>query len=509
MSKIGKASLLIAGLFILGAGVTRLVLNMWHPSLWVPVVIALAFFAIAIFKDGRTYLEFFTMRTTKHGMNMGTLILLSLVLLATVNYIAVRNDKKWDWTKEGLNSLSDQSIKAAQAINEDLKVILLANRDQQDANIRSFVETQISKYKDVNKKISFISYNARQRPDLAQKLGFTGGEFGIFMEYKGKTTKVSEPTEEGITRALLSLDRQNQKTVYLTTGHGERKLEAPEAPGISQAKLDLETNYVVKELKLIETPKIPQDAAMVALIGPTQQLLESELQTLRDYAKSGGRLLIAVDPGQRHNLAQLTKTFGVELKNNYILDQRASVPGMGNVAALGTGFSSESAITKEVPKDSYTVMVLTTAMAKAPDAAPSLRVDEIVRTDAAAVSTNQLSAEVRPEGRGPFTLAVSVEGKVADAGNDAPEFAAVIFGDSDFMSNALYRQNLNRDIVMNTFSYLAKDNNLISIRPKLPEGTVLQMTRQKLLGIILCFLIPLPILMFGTGGFIWWRRKTA
>ena len=41
MSKVGKASLLICGLFILGSGVIRMILGVWNDSLYVSLGIAL------------------------------------------------------------------------------------------------------------------------------------------------------------------------------------------------------------------------------------------------------------------------------------------------------------------------------------------------------------------------------------------------------------------------------------------------------------------------------------
>ena len=80
-----------------------------------PLGIAVFFFGLAVFKDARFYLEFLTMRTTKHGMNMGALILMAVVALVSINFLAVRYEKKFDWTSERLNSLSDQSLKAFKA----------------------------------------------------------------------------------------------------------------------------------------------------------------------------------------------------------------------------------------------------------------------------------------------------------------------------------------------------------------------------------------------------------
>lgn len=515
MSKKGKVCLLVSGLFILAAGVARLVLQVWDTNLIFPLALAGAFLCAGVYFEWRTIVDFLTMRTTKHGMNMGALILIAVVGLVSVNYIAVKNDKKWDWTSEGLNSLSPQSLKAARSLTDEFKIILLSRKDQDIERARRVVTDAVQKFRDANSKITFTPYDARQRPDLAQKFNFSQGAFGIFAEYKGKQLRIEKPTEEDITRTILKLTRE-KKAVYFTEGHGERGLSDAGAEGLSFFKEDLETVYDVKPLNLVDKQSIPEDAAAVFIAGPKQQFLETELATLRNYARNGGRLMVAIDPGERHNLAQLVKTLGVEFKNNYILDPRAQVPGRGNVAALGTVFSRGSQITKDFGGGQIAIFQLGSAVTRAPDAPAGVRSEELVRTDAMPVSTNDISnQQIRPDGKGPFTLALSVEGKLPVASDDpnAPkenkEFAAVVFGDSDFLSNQLFLQNLNRDLVMNSASFLSKDDDLITIRPNQPKGTRLDLTGAKPMILLMGFLLPLPILLLATGGFVWYRRRTA
>src|ERR1700689_2294399 len=106
MSKWGKISYLVSGLSLLMLLVARLILGGWIEYLWAPFVISIATFVFALAVDYKFYLEFLSMRTTKHGMNMGALIGLCLVLIVALNYLGTRFDKSFDMTKEKLNTLS-------------------------------------------------------------------------------------------------------------------------------------------------------------------------------------------------------------------------------------------------------------------------------------------------------------------------------------------------------------------------------------------------------------------
>ena len=91
MSKWAKILWLISGVSLAGLVIARYILGGWTTDwLFVP----LAMFAVtavgALIIDYKFYLEFFTLRTTKHGMNMGVLILLVVALLVSVNFLGKR-----------------------------------------------------------------------------------------------------------------------------------------------------------------------------------------------------------------------------------------------------------------------------------------------------------------------------------------------------------------------------------------------------------------------------------
>lgn len=512
MSKISKFSLLFAGLFAVAVVVTRIILNGWVDGMWVPLGLSIALFLFALFRDWRLMIEFFTLKTTKHGMNMGALILTMLVFLVAMNFLAVTKEKKWDWTSEGLNSLSEQSVQAVQALKVDTDLILLYRKGENDESTRRQVTDLATLYTNVSKKLKLKVYNALERPDLAQKYDYKTGPYALFLVQGpagGAATerhmKVEQPTEEEMTRTLLRFAREKKKVVYFVAGHGEHDITSMGPDSISQLKTDLDLSYEVKKLELFKDPKVPADADLVVIAGPRQAYLANEAEALRDYAKRGGRLLIAIDPDASHGLAGLTKTFGIEFQNNYVLDPRATIPGAGNIAALGNEFSTTADATKPL-RSGFTVFLIASGLKKAPDASKDIILDELVKSDEVPIATDRLANDAKVRIQGPHTLGMLAKGKLP--GGDK-EFEVIVFGDADFLRDNLYRNNLNRDLAMNSISSLAKDLDLVSIRPKTPKGTQLSMTRTQLMIVLFGFLLPVPILLFFTSGLLWWRRKAA
>ncbi len=517
MSKPSKFSMLFAGLFTISVLVARLILGGWNNALWLPLGLAVFSFGFAIFRDWRMFLEFFSLRTTKHGMNMGALIASMIVFLVAANFLAVSRDKKWDWTSEGINSLSEQSVKVLENLQADTDLTLLYRIGENDETTRRQVTEVANYYTSASKKFHLKVYNALERPDLAQKFGYTSGPYGLFLvqsnspDGKGERhVKVELPTEEEVTRALLRFSRDKKKVVYFVSGHGEHNIELSGPESVSQFKHDLEVFYEVRSLELSKSPKVPSDADVVIVAGPRQAYLPVEIDALRDFAKRGGHLLLAIDPGAGHGLASLTKTFGIEFQNNFLLDARATIPGAGNIAVLGHVFSKQAEATKQF-RSGFTLFYIASALKRAPDAPKEFKIDEIIRSTEDPVASSELRSDSSVQIPGPHNLAMEATGHLSggERSGGEKEFDVIVVGDGDFLRDNLYRSNLNRDFAVNAIASLAKDAELVSIRPKVPVGTKLEMPEQKLLILLFGFLLPVPIVLFFTGGLLWWRRKAA
>ncbi len=434
---------------------------------------------------------------------MGWLIVMAFVSVFVVNFLAVRYEKKWDVTKEGLNSLSEQSEKVLSGLKSDVTFVLLYSKAEQAEQHKKQVADFVQLYHEKSTHIKFESYSALSRPDLAQKYEFKSGEMALFADYQDKHLKIDNVSEEGITKTLMKLtrDQANRKTIYFTTGHGERELEGERPETASNFKAELETTYNVKTIKLIESD-VPVDASALVILGPSQLFLPAEIAKIKNYAKSGGHLFIAADPGEKHNVQQIDQIFGVDFHNDYVLDTRVQLSQVGPIIALGSIHSKTSDITKSVADQLF---LLASSLSKAKDAPADFKFEDLVSTNQVTKGVEKLEQKPKVVSSGPHTIVMKVVGRLE--GSDK-EFNAIIAGDSDFALNQLYPQYGNRDLLMNVVSFLAKDEDLISIHAKTPKATKIQLIGNYF-NFLAIFLILSPIIMILSSGVIWWRRRTA
>jgi ABC-type uncharacterized transport system involved in gliding motility auxiliary subunit len=106
--------------------------------------------------------------------------------------------------------------------------------------------------------------------------------------------------------------------------------------------------------------------------------------------------------------------------------------------------------------------------------------------------------------KGPLVVAAFFE-KSGDDGTTGAQILVV--GDSEFADNRYFNLSGNGDLFQNMVSYLAKEEDLISIRPKDSQASPLVLTRAQAASLFYggVALAPLALALVGLG--IWWRRR--
>lgn len=512
MSKLGKIFFLLAGVSIVVFVVARFILGGFIPFFWFLIGFAILFFVLGLYFERSFLKEFFTMRTTKHGMNMGAMILLVLLLLIVINFLAVRNYKTFDFSSSKANTLSDQSIKVVQSLDSDLNIRFFYKKGTEgNEQNRSAFSQLVKRYQDVSAKVRLDYVELNERPDLATEYGVDKGSGVVFVDYKGKKNRIDKIEESEITNAIIKVTKEKDKIIYVVEGHGEASLEeSQEATGLNSLKLMLENNrYQIKSHAFSQNPKLPADADVVLIAGPKQQFLDFEITAVEDYLKAGGSLFVALDPKNNSGLDKLFSKLGIEFSNNYIANVIQAMGGVGVLPGptFANEFSSSDPVTKVFGRKEVVIFRQPMAIKKMATVPSGITIDEIVKTGSNSMSFEDMQFS-KTGSQGPFTVVVRIKGKMPNS-DAAKEFNIILAADSDFMTNQMLYQNLNRDLVLNSVASLAKEENLISITPKETEKTQMTLTQTKFYTFFFGFILPVPILLLATSVTLWTRRRNA
>jgi ABC-type uncharacterized transport system involved in gliding motility auxiliary subunit len=506
MSKLGKISFLVCGLSIIILFVARLILQGWINYLFIPLAFASLSLIVAFVVDYKFYLEFLSMRTTKHGMNMGVLILLALVIVVALNYLGAKYDKTFDLTQEKMNTLSEQSLDVVKNLKDELKVLIFYKGNQLAERAKE-IKNDFKLYKAAGDKINVEIIDANFNVEMAKKYLENAEAFSAILEYKGRRAIIKgegapeRPVyqEREITSAIVKVTKEKPMTIYFLTGHGEKDIDQSSMDGIKLFADELRKDgYTVAKLNLLVGEPMPAIGdSVIAIVGPRQELSAKEMTQVRDYAKAGGRLFVAADPGEKHHIALLTKSFGIEYKNNFVVNEVAGTDE-GLIGAVGFEFDRDSPVTKKLALSrSLSVFAFASELAKAPDATADYAYKDIIRSHPKAYALQSPNMMVKEPNRRSHTLAMTVE---------KDKFAMVVFGDSDFLTDVRIQRWVHYDLAMNAVAYLFGDDVNITIRPKVFESTQLQITQNKWYMIIAAG-VSLPLTLIILSGLFWYRRR--
>jgi hypothetical protein len=174
---------------------------------------------------------------------------------------------------------------------------------------------------------------------------------------------------------------------------------------------------------------------------------------------------------------------------------------------LNAGYGS-SPITDRLQGINTVFPVARTVQTPGQEAAlPNLTYTPLVPADADAWgetnfdSLNTQPAKDEADTQPPFNLAVSVE-------NTATGARLVLFGDSDFASNAFADQGINANLMANSVNWVTVEESLISLTPKTPTTRTLVLTNAmtgNFIFLLTVVLMPLAVLVLG--GVVWFQRR--
>ena len=531
-----RGALIISAVSLLILLVARIFLGGWISFLWWPLGTFLISLLIGLLLDFRTYWSLFTLKTAKNGLGVGLTLLIVITILSSLAYLTTRFDKTFDLTDEKLHSLSEQTLSVLNSMKEIKMTVFY--KGKQSLSTKHELERYLKIYKQNASHIQFEYIDAhlnnkRAKSYLEPLSDKSNKDLFLFVEYQSKKVRVEEPIQENtILSALIQVSRRVDQNIYFTSGHGERDIFAEHAQGLSIFTSALEgSSFNVVEWNFVEKRSgVPEDASALMILGPTKPFFKQEVQWIKEYVQKDGRIFIALDPGVNQNLAPFLKeTFGVDFKNNFIVSPISSLVGKSNTSVMGMDYNVNHLITKDFVR----VMGGFTSIFD--------EVSQIAFEDRSQIKTSPLvhsvggftisSLDIAPaqEKQQSFVMAVAVEEEMNNSDNEkenkedkkenkdsnsekgkesTDRFIAVIFGDSDFLTNASLNVGIHKDIALNTISYLADRENLLNIRPKQPKGTLMVLTQtHKLMLIIVAILLPL--ICFICAVFVWVRRNWA
>ncbi len=525
--KIGWTIFVISFFILIG---TRFVLAGWTPILFIPLGLVVGSFMFSALIDMKYYLEFFTMRSTKHGLNMGAMIALFLILITAINALSIRHSLSWDLTEEKVHSLSPSTLDFLKTLKDKKTEVTITvfylGFEAREAKITA--KEVLQRYQAQSPHIRVRYVDAYVHKEKAHKYlkGSNFGNITAFVEssHRGnrdnnnssKRIQVLTPLlEEKLTPALIKVTRGETKKIYFLVGHGERSISNGDAVGIKSFAQALErVSYEVEELNLFNTKVVPSDASALVVAGPEFPYILSELKSIEKFLKEGGRLMIALDPHQKHQFSRWLLQWGVKFVDNLVISPFVTLTGRGQTVTAGRIYDETHEVTRQMKWNTLTFFDWTSELSKINTMnminMNNVNVTELIKTDGNAVSVALTPSGGKAKAGSPRqrVIAMAVSGTYSDKNNKnhQREFRLLVFGDSDFLSEKDISLYANMELALNSMAYLAGEEDVLGITPKAWSNTPTKMTSYQMRGLFLGGL-ALPMILLILAGIVFHKRR--
>ena len=513
-----RASIIISLLALLVGAGYYIVQREWNLYLQISLGLFVIGLALFVALDPGAIRTALTGRQARYGSNAVILTVAFIGILVVVNYLAYKNTKRWDLTADQSNTLAKESTDVLKSLSEPVIAKAFFSSDSSISASKENAKSLLDQYVyEGGGKFQYEFIDPNKDPVAAQDGGIT--KDGSIVLYMGNLKQpVSSVSETEITGTMVRLMNPGAHVIYFLTGHGEFPIEGGSDQSFTELKTSLEAkNYTVSTLNLLATLQIPQDASVVVVDGPKKPLSDSEVTQLDSYIKNGGSVIVMEDPTIDTQFGDtvdpfanyLAETYGILLGNDVVIDvygyqtfqnpyfaigyQYATHVITQKMSTMGTGFQYARSVTTDdaVGADyNKTKLILTVDQSWG-------------ETDLNSVQNDSMQLDQGSDIGGPVSLGVVAEGTSNNA-------RLVVYGGSDFATNAYYSFYGNSDMIINSIDWAAKEENLISLTPKETVTRTLVQPQPYTMGLILLgslVVIPGLVIVAGVSSWIVRRRQ--
>ncbi|MGZ8160817.1 MAG: GldG family protein [Methylobacter sp.] len=433
----------------------------------------------------------------------GLIVLALLCVFGTLAWLSTRYRVEADITRNAANSLSQASQKLLESLPDEIRLTAYIKKNQA---LRTQIAQLVDRYKRHKAGLTLTFIDPDSQPEKTRELNIDAAG-AILVEYQGRTEKLNFIDESSLTNALLQLANADERWVTFLSGHGERAPDGIANFDLGQFGKELDRRKIkAQSINLATMPDIPGNSALLVISAPAVPLLAGEIDLIKRYIQQGGNLLLLTDPGNRH-LDALLQLLGLRQLPGTLVDSSSKLYGINDPSFVLASDYISHPITQGF--QTITVYPVTSAL--------EIGEETNFKTVALFKSAAQSWTETGPiagkivfdadgdEKQGPLPFAYALT--LGQAQNGSSEQRIVVVGDGDFLSNSYIGNVGNLDMGLRMINWLIHDDRFIDVPAKIATDKSLQLSQISVAVIGFGFLVAIPLLLMGTGFYIWRKRK--
>ena len=436
------------------------------------------------------------------------LVALLLGAASGLGYLATRYHVQRDVTHNASNSLDSVSVNVLQQLGGPVNITVYATeQDARLGDIRKAIREFLSLYQRYKPDIKLVFINPENEAEKTRAARVQlNGE--MVVEYAGRSEHLTQINEQIFTSTLLRLAHTRDQTVMYLDGHGERKLDGianHDLGSLFGAKLR-QNGFRLNSLNLALAQEVPLNASVVVITQPQLDLMPGEVDKLLRYVERGGNLLWLVDAEPLHGLERLAEKLDLLLPPGIVIDPAAAGMNAPQTWSLGATYPPHP-----ITRNFNLITAFPSARPLIWNENPDWQHHALVEVAARGwVSRSATGVNASPrfdkqhDTPGPVIIAAALQRSI----NDRVQ-RIVVVGNGAFLSNSFAGNGGNVDLGVNMVNWLAGEEHLITLQPRAAKDSNLVLSKTQLNVISIGFLLGLPLMLAGAGGYIWWKRRKS
>lgn len=470
------------------------------------------------------------MKAFRFSVPMRTAAALTCVILICAGLYVLENraGMVWDLTPDQLTRLSEGTEQTLAALEETISMHLVFKAET-DSETRWMLETlaasyarsgsvavdtidpivepgRIRAYAESGKSIAEGSVIIANEDDSRSVVIGASELYAYRMKADGSYTVTGLAAERKITGAIRTVTGGERRQVWFLTGHGEADMSSC-AQLVSRLR---EENYGVGEASLSQGDTL-QSGDVLLILSPARDLTREESETLADFLREGGRLLLAcdasLDMASLPNVAEIARRVSLSFEDGIVVeDERRTAYWMNSPLYLMPAVNRESEALKAMQEGQRVILPGARAVAGPEIPLSGYTYEALLSTSDLAYLCPLSSASTAWDSsmpRGTQQLAVSVSHWEEDA-----EMRMVLMGSLyTLVDNSLLNSTYNLDLTMSLVDYLAQRETQQNVPVRmLNDDAMPALTAQETWRVVAAVL-ALPVLCALLGAAVLIRRR--
>jgi hypothetical protein len=483
-------------------------------------------------------------------------VLAAALIAALVNILVARFYKRWDWTSQGLYTLSAATRETLAGLREPIDVVVfLSASDPLNVSVRHMLSSYGSETTRLRPRFVDPDRNPAEFLALQQKYGIVSGktEDGRLVtdaslvivrgerhwfvttedmvQYDENDGRARPKLEQALTEGIRNVLEKERAKICSSTGHQEMSIDDGGPNGPAELRYRLEkNNYEVEAIDLAAPggtpPLVPCRVLMIA--GPEVAFDGTASERIASYLKAGGNALILANPlldednrMRPNGLAPVIRLFGIEFNDDFVIEKD---PELRHPSGIGETFfvtPKEHDITKGLLRGEKVAFRVLVSAAQSLRATPGGTPATLLTTSAASFSVRDIRpfvdsgspVEKAPgDPAGPFAIAMAGElPKLANAPQGhGPRL--VVVGSANVVWSRNWREPTllgSRLFIESALSWLSARPVIVSVPEKASHDVGLSLTEESLGEVQRYVLMYMPGAAALLGILIMYRRRSA